>query len=172
MTRFAPNLKDAHAGFPMLTRGEYEFEITKVRPFFRVKDDGGESAGATISLKCVGKIESDGSITTDKADFPSAGEQVNPNRLYIHTPKAFGMTKQFIMAAMGYPIKDEKLANEEYFDDADFSIDADDADPDNIEVVGGGSWDDLEGKTLRMTADVRMWQGNEQQDYRSFSPIS
>jgi hypothetical protein len=171
MARFQPNLKDAHAGFPMLPRGEYEFEITNVHPFFRVKDDGGESAGCTISLKVVGQVAADGSLETDKAEFPSADEQVNPNRVYIHTPKAFGMTKQFIMAAMGYPVRDEKVANEEYFDDADFSIDVNDDDPDNIEVIAGGSWDDLVGKTLRMTADVRMWQGNEQQDYRSFSPI-
>lgn len=156
----------------MLQRGEYEFEITNVKPFYRVKDDGGESAGVTVSLKCTGKVGSDGELVTSKDEFPAAGEQVNPNRLYIHTPKAFGMTKQFIMAALGYPIKDEKVANEEYFDDADFSIDVDDSDPDDVQVIAGGSWDDLVGKSLRMTADLRVWQGNDQQDYRSFSPLS
>lgn len=168
MPRFQPNLADAHAGFPMLSRGEYEFEITKVTPFYRIKDDGGESAGVSVGMKVVGQIAADGSVDEQ---FESAGEMVAPNRLYIHTPKAFGMTKQFIMAALGYSIRDEKQANTEYFDNADFSIDVDDSDPDNAQAIGGGSWDDLVGKRLRMTADIDVYQGRENQQYKSYSPL-
>ena len=97
----------------------------------------------------------------------AAGEQVSPISLWVHTPKAFGMTKQFILAALGYTIREEKQANEEYFDDADFSIDVDD----DENTIGGASWEDLVGKSLRMTADIGEWNGNEQQEYRSYQPI-
>ena len=92
---------------------------------------------------------------------------VSPITLWIHTPKAFGMTKQFIMAALGYPIKEEKKANSEYFEDADFSVDTDDED----NAIPGASWEDLVGKNIRMTADIGVWQGNDQQEYRSYQPL-
>ncbi len=164
MTRFQPNLSKAHAGFPMLERGEYEFEITKATPFLRVKENGDESAGCRYGLRCTGKIIDDGSLDES---HEAAGEQVSPISLWVHTPKAFGMTKQFILAALGYTIREEKQANEEYFDDADFSIDVDD----DENTVGGASWEDLVGKSLRMTADIGEWNGNEQQEYRSYQPI-
>jgi len=81
------------------------------------------------------------------------------------------MTNQFILAEMGFDLRDEGQANAEYFDGADFSIDVDDDDPDNVEVIGGASWNDMVGKRLRMTADVNIWQGREQQQYRSYQPI-
>lgn len=165
MTRFQPNLAQAHAGFPMLDRGEYEFTITKAVPFYNLKDDGSENGGCRCSLKVTGMVASDGSLTDD---FDGAGEMVAPITLWIHTPKAFGMTKQFIMAALGYTIREEKKANEEYFEDADFSVDVDDED----HAVGGSSWQDLVGKSLRMTADIDVWQGNDQQTYRSYQPLS
>lgn len=165
MTRFEPNLAQAHAGFPMLERGEYEFTITKATPFYRVKDDGSENGGCRCSLKVVGQVAADGSLDTD---FEAMDEMVSPITLWIHTPKAFGMTKQFIMAALGYPIREEKRANEEYFEDADFSVDVDEED----NAIGGASWQDLVGKSLRMTADIDVWQGNDQQAYRSYQPLS
>lgn len=164
MTRFQPNLAQAHAGFPMLDRGEYEFTITKATPFYRVKDDGSENGGCRCSLRVTGKVDSDGSLSED---FEGVNEMVAPITLWIHTPKAFGMTKQFIMAALGYPIKDEKRANEEYFEDSDFSVDVDDEE----NTIGGASWDDLVGKSLRMTADIGVWNGNDQQEYRSYQPL-
>jgi len=148
----------------MLDRGEYEFLITKQKCFYRVKDDGGENGGCRVSLKVTGMVASDGSLTQD---FEGADEMVSPLTLWIHTPKAFGMTKQFIMAALGYPIKEEKKANSEYFEDADFSVDTDDED----NAIPGASWDDLVGKSLRMTADIGVWQGNDQQEYRSYQPL-
>jgi len=168
MTRFAPDLKAAHAGMLILERGEYEFEVTKSTPFFYVKDDGTEVAGVRAAMEVAGRIMADGSLDTD-ADY--IGENAAPMRLFVHTPKSFAMTKQCILAAMGYDVRDETQANEEYFDGADFSIDGDDDDPDNVEVIGGASWNDMVGKRLRMTADVNIWQGREQQQYRSYQPI-
>lgn len=165
MTRFEPNLAKAHAGFPMLQRGEYEFTITKATPFYRVKDDGSENGGCRVGLRCDGAINADGSIN---AGIEEAGEQVSTLSLWIHTPKAFGMTKQFIMAALGYTIQEEKKANEEYFEASDFSVDVDEED----NIVGGASWQDLVGKTLRMTADIGVWQGNDQQEYKSYQPLA
>ena len=164
MTRFSPNLAQAHAGFPMLDRGEYEFTITKATCFYRVKEDGSENGGCRCSMRVTGKVASDGSLDTD---FEGVNEMVSPITLWIHTPKAFGMTKQFIMAALGYPIKEEKKANSEYFEDADFSVDTDDED----NAITGASWEDLVGKNIRMTADIGVWQGNDQQEYRSYQPL-
>lgn len=164
MTRFEPNLAKAHAGFPMLPRGEYEFTITKATPFYRVKDDGSENGGCRVGLRMDGAINADGSMNAGVED---AGEQVSTLSLWIHTPKAFGMTKQFIMAALGYTIREEKKANKEYFEEADFSVDVEED-----QVVGGASWQDLVGKTLRMTADIGVWQGNDQQEYKSYQPLT
>lgn len=165
MTRFQPNLASAHAGFPILERGEYEYTITKAKCFYNVKEDGSENGGCRVSLRVVGKIMSDGELSTD---FEGCDEMVSPITLWIHTPKAFGMTKQFIMATMGYKIREEKKANEEYFEEADFSVDADD---DGV-VTDGASWNDLVGKSLRMTADIGVWNGNDQQEYKSYQPLA
>ena len=54
MTRFSPNLAQAHAGFPMLDRGEYEFTITKATCFYRVKEDGSENGGCRCSMRVTG----------------------------------------------------------------------------------------------------------------------
>lgn len=169
MPRFEPNLAKAHAGFPMLERGEYEFSITKATPFVRTNDDGDVSAGCRCALRVDGIVAADGELETD---FDAYGEMVSPISLWVHTPKAFGMTKQFILAALGYRLDQEKLANEEYFEEADFSIDTEDPDDTDSPVVAGASWQDLVGKSLRMTADIGEWNKRPQQEYRSYQPIT
>lgn len=163
MTRFAPDLASVKAGMRTLTSGEWELLIKKAQPVYYVKDDGTEVAGCRYMVEVVGEIKADGSV-----DEEFAGDTVAPIRLYIHTPKSFGMTKQFILAAMGYTIDQEEQADSEYFVNADFSIDVDDED----NGVLGSSWTDLEGKHVRCTASTTIYNGRESQEYRSWTPIS
>lgn len=166
--RFDPDLSKAHAGFPILERGEYQLEITGVKGYFRIKDNGEPSAGIRLGVKCLGLRVADGSLDTtiDEAD-----EQVSPHMLWVHTKKAYGMTKQVILAAMGYALDEERQANDEFFEGADFSFEVDDSDPDSVTIAIGDSWSNLVGKVINVTADVRTWEGKLQQDYRAFSPV-
>lgn len=166
--RFDPDLSKAHAGFPILERGEYQIEITGVKGYYRIKDNGEPSAGVRLGVMCVGIRSADGSLDTS---IESAGEQISPHMLWVHTKKAYGMTKQVILAAMGYALDEERKANDEYFDGSDFSFEVDDSDPENVEIALGDSWDNLVGKPINVTADVRIWEGKPQQDYRAFSPV-
>ncbi|MCP4902596.1 MAG: hypothetical protein GY906_37000 [bacterium] len=167
--RFAPDMAEVTAGFYMLDVAEYIFEIGKPKCIFYTKEDGTDVAGARLPLKVLGRVANDGSL--EEIDGVT-GKQTAPMRLYVHTEGAFGFTKQLILAAMGYSIREEKQANEEYFEGTDFSVDVNDDDEDNIEASLGASWAQLEGKKVRLTADkgINPASKEEQQEYRSYQP--
>lgn len=165
--RFQPDFSKAHAGFPIVDRGEYEVEITGVQGYFNIKDDGSPSAGVRCLLKLIGEVGANGKVKKHDA----SGENISPHMLWVHTPKAYGMAKQFILAAMGYSIRDEKKANSDFFDGADFDFEVDDSNPDDVSIALGSAWENLVGKSVRVTADVRQWEGRDQQDYRTPMPV-
>ncbi len=166
--RFDPDFTKVHAGFPILERGEYQLEITSIKGYFRIKDNGDPSAGVRLGLKCIGLRTSDGDLDTS---IDAADEQISPHMLWIHTKKAYGMTKQVILAAMGYALDQEKASNEDFFEGSDFSFEIDDSDPDEVIIAIGDSWSSLVGQVINVTADVRTWEGKLQQDYRAFAPV-
>lgn len=164
MPRFTPDLTKARANVRIFDRGDYEIKVTKATPFINEgEDDKGNaktSAGCYYSLEMVGKLDESGNPTEE-----FRGEFMFPQKCYVHTDKAWGMTKQFLMAALGYARDEEDKFDAEWASKADLSLDGD-AD----EVVAGKSWEDPVGKHVRVTLDKRLYQGNEQQDFRGWTP--
>ena len=163
MTRFAPDLAKVKAGLRTLSAGEWELIIGKPQPIYYVKEDTGkEVAGCRVSFTIEGEIKADGSL-----DEEFKGDGVFGIRLYVHSEKAFGMTKQFLLAAFGYSIDEEDQANEDIFADSDFSVDVDD---DENGVLGEG-WFALEGNRVRATASTSIYNDRESQDWKAFVPV-
>lgn len=163
-----PDFSDVKAGFRTLDRGEYQLVLGKPKGFYYVKDNGKEVGGVRVPVNVVGQIMADGSI-----DDQYEGDAVSPVRLYLHTEGAFRMTKQFLLAAAGYAIEDEDEADEEFFAVTDFSFDVDDEDdPENATVTLGDGWSGLEGNHVRVTADIDIYEGNPQQNWRSWLPVN
>ena len=169
--RFAPDLSGVKAGMPIYERGEYEVVISDVKPiYYNRESDGKTIAGAQVNLEMAGRVENDGTVNPNFGpDGDSvAGEPVAPNRLYVHSQKALGLVKQFIMFSLGYAIDEEDAFNADIGGDLDISVfkpvDAEEA------TLGSG-WDRLVGKRLRVTLDKRLYDGREQQDHKAFMPL-
>ena len=167
MGRFDPDLANVRAGFRPLDSGEWELTLGKPKVIFYFKEgedgkDGHDVAGALIPMLIVAQIKSDGSL-----DDEFEGDGVAPMRLYVHTDKAFGMTKQFLLAALGFRIDEEDLANDEVFAKVSFGVDVDD---DDQGVLGDG-WHLLEGKRVRLTASTGLYNDRPSQNYSSYVPM-
>jgi hypothetical protein len=163
---FTPDFADVKAGFRTLDRGEYELILGQPKGFSYVKDDGTHVVGVRFPTNCAAQVMSDGSL-----DDKYEGDSVSPIRLYLHTEGAFRMTKQFLLAACGYSISEEDAADEEFFSDADFSVDVDDEDEENHEVTLGAAWDGLKGNRVRVTADIQMYNDKPSQNWQTWLPV-
>ena len=167
MGRFNPDLANVRAGFRPLDSGEWELALGKPKPIFYFKEgedgkEGHDVAGALIPMSVVAQIKSDGSL-----DDEFEGDGVAPMRLYIHTDKAFGMTKQFLLAALGFRIDEEDIANDEVFSVAEFDLNVDDDD----EATLTDGWDLLESKRVRVTASTGIFNDRPSQNYSSYVPL-
>jgi hypothetical protein len=161
--RFAPDLAKVRAGTRTLSSGEWELSISKVTPIYYEKDDGKTVAGCRCNFSIVGEIQADGSLNEE-----FKGDDVFGVRLYVHSDKAFGMTKQFLLAAFGYSLDEEDAADEAVFATGDFSVSADE-DGENAEL--GDGWHALEGNRVRATASTSIYNDRESQDWKSFVPV-
>jgi hypothetical protein len=164
MPRFEPDLTKARANIRIFDRGDYELKITKAEPFINENEETGKvSAGCRFNVEMVGKLDKDGNVTDE-----FTGETVSQHRVYVHTEGGWGMAKQFILATLGYSRDEEDKADKEYFANADLSVDEDD----EGNATGGNSWEDVVGKHVRATLDKRLYQGNEQQDFKGWYPAT
>lgn len=164
MSRFTPDLAKVRAGFPTIESGEWEFIIGEAKGFHYVKDDGKEVYGVRYPLEIAGSVDAGGNLKDEEL----SGDQAAPFSLYLHSKKAGGMVKQWLLAALGYTIEEEDEANESVFGEHDFGWDLDeDEDP----VVGDG-WTMPEGRRIRMTCSVQiMDNGDKRQQYGSYVPV-
>lgn len=166
--RFSPDLTKARASIRIFDRGDYELAITGVKPISYTKDDGKEVAGGRILFEMVGRRRADGTL-----DREFEGETVTPLRLYVHTEDAWGMTKRFFMAALGYKLDDEGKFDEEWASQADISVDGE-----GDEAILGKSWEEVVGQHVISTLTKRWYEPEdgsekrEQQDLGSFLPVS
>lgn len=152
MPKYTVNPTEATAGQVILEKGEYAFEITKVAPFIFDKNPEKISYGVGATVK----------VTTDG---PFKGKTIQA-RCFQHSDGARDMSKRFVMAALGFDVKQEDLFNAE-FGGSDWSFDTDDKSV-------GDAWRQLEGKILRGDAqEVKMDnQGNQNQNinWKLYSP--
>lgn len=166
-TRFAPDFTQVSAGMKIFPRGDYELSASGVKAIgYYKKDKDGEPteefiSGCQVNVEMVGRIGNDGQL--DRAD---EGESVAPLRLYVHSKKAWGMTKGSIMALLGYTREEEQQFNEMLGTDADFSVEGE-----GDEATLGGSWGRLTGQHFTAQLSTRMWQQREQQDIGTLMPV-
>lgn len=170
MTRFDPDFTQVSAGIKVFPRGEYELTVTGVKPilYFKKDKDGDltdeEVAGCQVNIEMVGRLQNDGQLdSTDK------GESVVPLRLYVHSEKAWGMTKGQVMAIMGYTREEEEAFNADSAN-SDYVVDGDPESDEDAEL--GASWQALVGQRFRATLDKRTYKGREQQEIGSLTPAN
>ena len=159
MPRIAVVMDEHRATTRVFERGEYELSVERSTPFLREKDDGSENFGIMYGLKIVGQVV-DGEL-----DETYAGEDVRPLNCFLHTDGSIRMMKRFMMAVLGY---DEE---EEY--DKDFGGDEEqflfDAEKDQKIEVGSG-WALPVGKHVKVTLDKEIYQDEEQQRFKNWTP--
>ena len=166
MTRFAPDFTQVSAGIKIFPRGEYELKVTGTKPisYFKRDKEGEETeevvAGCQVNIEMIGRFQNDGQL-----DNTDQGETVVPLRLYVHSEKAWGMTKGSIMSITGYTRDEEEAFNAD-FQDSDFSLEGM-----GDEAVLGDDWEKLVGHHFVATLDKRTWKGREQQDVGTLTPV-
>jgi len=169
MPRFTTDPREARVTARIFDKGDYELKVRNVSPFVRTKRDDPDktSAGVLVFTEMCGAVDSTGELTEE-----NVGESLQPIRCYVHTPGAFRMSKRFLIAAKGFPgtPDGEDEFDEEHADPELFMVDGE-ADEDDTWECGQG-WKDLVGCRIRAALDKGMFEGNEQQDFRSFLPIS
>lgn len=158
--RFEPDLGAVRATTRIFEPGEYVVKIGTPYPMAYTKDDGTEIGGARYSLEMVGRIGPDGSL-----DDANEGESVTNVRCYVHTEGALSMAKRFLMAAFGYSRNDEEAFNEEVLGSGDFGVAGE---GDDAEL--GESWAQCSGNLVRVSLDTELYEGEEQQNFRGWSP--
>ena len=171
MNRFAPDFAEVKAGLKIYDRGEYEVKVTGVDGFAYVRDkDKVTVVGVKYKLEMVGKLGNDGTIFDDT----DAGESVVPMKLYIHSKKGWGFTKQTLMALFGYTDEQEDDFNEA-IEGYDFGVEPTDDEPDEegaFEVEIGGSWKEPVGGRIHVTLKKGIWEERPTQEFVAIRPAS
>lgn len=156
MPRFTPNLKDASASFLTLNKGLYEFKISNPQSFFRVSTN--QQTGETKEVFGI-------NVTLDIIEGPEHVGKSQRYQIYLHTDKAWGPAKQFVMAAYGFsPDRAGEAAFNEQYGDGDWGFDVGEG-----ETGVGALWSGLEGKTIKANVDTqpnKIKPGEVQQTYR------
>lgn len=138
--------KASASGLTILPADTYTFEIGEPKAFAR-QGQNGENYGVQFPLKVVGG-EKDG-----KRVFMSG---------FMHTEGSLGMTKRFIMTALGYNPRTQEAEFNEKYASADWSLDTD-------AKTCGSIYHELTGKLIIGELDVRMDnKGQEQQNFKSW----
>lgn len=174
--RFEPDLTKTRASTRIFDRGEYELEITGLRPvqfggdnyIYTRESDGEVVAGVATTFKMVGRVQPDGSL-----DREFEGEDVSSDRHYIHTEGSYPFTKRFLMAAAGFSREEEDAFDEEWASDNPIFIDGEPDDPDSQEL--GPGWEAIVGLHVVASLDQRMSEeeGDDRvfQEFRSYQPV-
>ena len=115
--RFAPNLSDVSAGVPLLEHGDYELAIGEVTPFFRQKE---ELVNGITTTKDIYGVQTSLKVV----EGPSFIGKTIPFQLHLHSEGAFGIVKQFLMAAHGYGMNREAEFNQEFSAEDAWVVDA------------------------------------------------
>lgn len=164
--RFEPDLTKARASIRVFDADDYEVVVGEPTGMLYERDDDGVVVvGVRFPLEMVGRIKPDGSL-----DREFEGEQVSPARMYVHTDKAWPMTKRFVMAAAGFSLEEEDLFDEEWLSQYDPSIDGDPYSEEDPEL--GDAWTELEGQHVQVSLGKDLYEGRETQTHGGWQPAS
>jgi len=176
MPLFTPDFSSVDASIPIYEKGRYRVKVTKRTGVIRTSKadkDGNThtSAGVRYNLEMVGQFDREGNLTDDLA-----GKVVSPFTGYVHTDKAWGMCKQFLMAACGFKSNEEAKANAELFQVNDWTLDGEPGEaPENM-ILGDG-WNLPLDRLVDVTLSKRTQKNDdtgdiyENQDYGSWAPV-
>ena len=155
MNRYNPNFRSANATVLILPKDDYSFSIGEVKPF---KNDKTIEGGDTVEQHGVRT-----SLTVKGGEFD--GKSI-PLSFYLNKEEGWGMSKQFIMAALGYPIN--KAGENKYNEDCDASPEAFDFsyDPDTNEI--GAGWKKVQGAMVNAGVASKPNKNNAAQINQTF----
>lgn len=136
---YAPDLTKVQAGVPKLPKGDYEFSVSDVKLFSRDRTEDDQSVTKLFGVQY--------NLVVQRADGNEEymGKTI-PFQVYLHSDKAFGIVKRFVMAAYGFALNDENAFNDK-FKKADWK-----ADPETQHL--GDIWKGIQGTRIAATADV------------------
>lgn len=147
--RANPGIIGATATILVLPKDSFEFKIGAPKLFSRQNQKGEQVYGLRYSLE----ITSEG---------PHTGKNI-PVEQYFHSEKSFGMTKRFLMAALGYDMTSE---GEEKFNqdhaETDFAVDTD-------EEYIAPIWKDIEGARIKADVDKSTYNGRDGNSFTWFA---
>lgn len=154
MARYNPNLMGSNAAMQLLPKGDYEFTIGEAKTFQRTSTQ--VVNGTSVEKEVYGVSYS---LRVRGGDLD--GKTV-PLQFYLHTDGGFGMAKQFIMAACGYPVTaaDEARFNEEMAE-LTFGFDTETSELDN-------GWKKPVGAIIKAAVDQRPNPKNVEQMNQTF----
>ncbi len=178
MSIFSPDFSSVDATIHIYEKARYRVKVTKVTPFAGESDDGKgnvtPNGGMRYGLEMVGRFTQDGELVTDDL----MGKVVTPYKVWLHSEGGWGFAKPFLMAGGGYALKDEKIANAEFFQKGDWAFNGDkDTPTDNMEF--GESYKIPVGKLLDVTLSKKITKSRkpgddsefENQEYSGWAPV-
>lgn len=165
MPRFTPDFSSVDASIPTYPKGRYQVKVTGHTPFARENRDGKFISGVRYNLEMIGQYDSKGKL--QRKGFE--GRSVASNTLWTHTDRAFGINKQFLMAAAGFQRDEEEEANEKFFTKHDWDFAAEPGDEGDAVELGGG-WDQPIDSIVDVNMDIDVYEGNENQSFSGWSP--
>ena len=134
---YSPDLTKVSAGIIQLPKGDYEFAVSDGKPFKRERKEKDNSTTELFGVQY--------NLVVTRSDEPEYMGKTIPFQVYLHSDKAFGIVKRFVMACLGFPVNEENEFNEKY-KDADWSA--------NPDEPLGGIWKDVVGTKVAATADL------------------
>lgn len=163
MPRFDPDFVKTDAGIPTHPKGRYQLKVGTPKPFVQESRKGDKViSGVRYPLTVVGQYNSKGKLVREGFD----GRACSPNTVWLHTDKAWGMGKQFIMAAAGFARDQEGEANEKFFSKHDFSFSGEIGE----EATCGDGYRKIVDQLVDVNLDVSRDGEFENQDFRGWSP--
>lgn len=152
--RYEVDPTEVSAILTVFEKGEVELLIGEPKSFEKKNEDGSvKNAGIRYPVVA--------------AEGPEKGSK-SIYTVYIHTPDAVGFGKQFVMAALGYPLtKDGEKAFNAKYKGNDWSVT-----PETNAV--GDMWREPTGKRIIAVVDTQMGQDGvtQQQKWVKFRSIS
>jgi len=175
---FEPDFSSVDANIPVF-EGRARVQITKRAGFHRegkADSDGNvkTSAGVRFNLELVGMFDDEGELQTDGYK----GKTVSQYTVWLHTEGGWQFGKPFLMAACGFPRKDEARANEELFQANEWGLEGElNADADTFSL--GAGWElpvsqmvDVTLKIDRQPSKTDPDEVYENQEFSGWTPVA
>lgn len=159
MPGFDFNPNDVTVGFEVFDKGSYEIEVGEPRSFFAVGKDG---KADNYGVRYVAKI----------ADGPKKGRKYLIN-CYMHTEESQAVSKQFLMAALGYNPRNQENEREfnEKFGNENWRYNPDDK-------SAGDMWHKATNQRLIVDLDIGVGKdgtpqaGEKVQVWKGYRPLA